>query len=205
MANYNFAFGGDIHYNENYAMYPQNASIKDRPEFGASETALKPAHHWEGGHYASVRHMSFNDEQHQVGIKDIAAKIVAGDTFISHVVPSGSLLTDFHFKIHTPAVNAAFTLRLASDQSVIGVVDGSVANSGWFSLPTPVFVPDGENDAIEWVVDGWPDTTPDPVDSDPCGVYGPCEKPVNFCFTSTVFFKNHRAEDYCEETCWDGC
>lgn len=203
MANFNFAFGGDIHYNANYAMYPQNAYVSGRPEFGASETPLKPAHHWEGGHYASVRHMSFNDEQHQVGIMDIASEIVAGDTFITHVIPSGSLLTGFHFNIHVPADSVAFTLRLASDSSVIGVVDGSTSNSGWFQLTTPVFIPDDVNDAIEWVVDGWPDTTPDPVDADPCGVYGPCEKPVNFCFTSTAFFQNHRSEDYCQVDCWD--
>lgn len=203
MANYNFAHGGDIHYNENYAMYPQNAYVPGRAEFGSSETPLKPAHHWEGGHYAAVRHMSFNDEQHQIGLKQSASKLVAGDTFLSHIVPSGSLLTDLHYRVHGPLAGASFTVQLASDGTVLGTVDGSVAGSGWFALTTPVFIPDDVNEGIEWVLDAWPDTTPDPVDADPCGVYGPCEAEVNFCMTSTVLYKNHRSEAYCEDTCWD--
>lgn len=203
MANYNLAHGGDIHYNENYDLYPQNAYIPDRPEFGSSKTVLKPADHWRGGVYAPVRHISFNDEQHQIGVKKVGERLVAGDTFLTHIIPGGSLLTDFHYKVHTPYENVAFTIKLASDGTVLGTVDGSVTGSAWFALDVPVFVPDDVNDAIEWVIDSWPDTTPDPVDQDPCGVYGPCEKPVEFCFTSTAFYKNHRSEDYCTGDCWD--
>ena len=203
MANYNLAHGGDIHYNPNYDLYPQNAYVNGRPEFGSSTTALKPAHHWEGGNYAAVRHISFGDEAHQIGAQKIGRLLEAGDTFLSHIVPSGSLLTDFHYRVHGGLEGASFTLRLASDQSVIGTVDGSVTGDGWFQLATPVYVPDTANDGIEWVLDAWPDTTPAATDVDPCGVFGPCEEEVKFCFTSTVFYKNHRSEQYCEDTCWD--
>ena len=83
MANYNLAFGGDNHYNENYSLYPQNAYIEDRPEFGASETILKPDEHWQGGHFAAVRHMSFNDCRRQCALSQIAREFEEGDTFLS--------------------------------------------------------------------------------------------------------------------------
>jgi len=205
MTAYNFAQGGDTHYNPNMALYPQNALVKDRPEYGSSTTPLKPAHHWEGGHYAAVRHMSINDACHQCGLKEAAANLAAGDTFLSHIVPAGSLLTDVSYKIHTPNSDAMFTVQLASDGTVLGTVDGTVAGDGWLQLTTPVYVPCDTNEAIEWLIDAWPDTTPAPADSDPCGVYGPCPVEVDFCFTSTVFYKNARAENYCEGVCWDNC
>lgn len=206
MANYNFAHGGDSHYNENYAMYPQNAFINGRPEFGSSETLLKPAHHWEGGHYAPVRHMSFNDEQHQIGLFEAAAEMAAGDTFLTHIIPSMSLVTDFHYVIHTPAAGVTFTVQLASSGTVLGTIDGSVAGDGWMQVPNGgEYIPSDTNDAIEIVVDAWPDTTPAAGDVDPCGVFTPCETSVNFCWTSTAFYKHARAEAYCEATCWDGC
>jgi hypothetical protein len=50
----------------------------------------------------------------------------------------------------------------------------------------------------------WPVTPPAPVDADPCGVYGPCETPISFCWTTTAFYKNARAEAWCQSTCYDG-
>lgn len=205
MTAYNFAHGGDIHYNDNYAMYPQNAFVEGRPEYGTSTTLLKPAHHWEGGHYAPVRHISLNDECHQIGIREAAANLKAGDTMLTHIIPSMSLLTDFHYVIHTPLAGANFTVQLANEGTVLGTIDGSVAGDGWFQVNPGIYIPTTGNDAIEFVLDAFPDNTPTPVEVDPCGVYGPCETPLDFCFTSTAFYKHARAEEYCSPTCWDGC
>lgn len=232
MANYNLAKGGDPHYNENYALYPQNAFIESRPEFGESKTVLKPAHHWEGGHYAEVRHMNFNDEQHQCALMKVAQNLKVGDTFLSHIVPGGSLLTDFSYVIHTPLEGASFTIKLASDGTVLGTVNGATKEEAWLKVgvnepqtntatvthPSDgstetitmtftdfnqgIYVPYDRNDAIEWVIDAWPDREVEQADEDPCGVYGPCTEPVNFCFTSTTFYKNPRAEVWCPENCW---
>lgn len=204
MANYNFAQGGDIHYNEGYALFPQNAFIKDRPEFGSSTTILKPAHHWEGGHYAPVRHMSINDECHQCGLREAAKNLAAGDTFLTHIIPGMSLFTDFHYVIHTPLEGASFTVQLAGSGTVIGTIDGSVAGDGWFQVP-PEYIPSDTNDAVEFVIDAWPVTDQEPGETDPCGVFGPCQTAPDFCFTTTAFYKHARAEAYCEDTCWDSC
>lgn len=206
MTAFNFAQGGDIHYNENYALYPQNAFVEGRPEYGSSTTLLKPAHHWEGGHYAPVRHMSLNDECHQCALSHEAAKLRQGDTFLTHIIPSMSLATDFHYVIHTPLEGASFTVRLAAEGTVLGTIDGSVAGDGWFQIPNGgVYIPSTGNDAIEFVLDAWPDNTPEAQESDPCGVFGPCEEPWDFCFTTTAFYKHARAEEYCSPVCWDGC
>ena len=206
MANYNFAQGGDIHYNEGYALFPQNAFVKDRPEFGSSTTLLKPAHHWEGGHYAPVRHMSINDECHQIGLRDAAKNLVAGDTFLTHIIPGMSLVTDFHYVVHTALAGATFTVKLAANGLVLGTIDGSVKGNGWFKIPDGgVYVPSTTNDAIEFVLDAWPAVVTDPVEQDPCGVFAPCAVTPNFCFTGTAFYRHARAEAYCEATCWDSC
>lgn len=205
MTSFNFAQGGDIHYNDNMALYPQNAFVKDRPEFGSSTTLLKPAHHWEGGHYAPVRHMSFNDECNQCGLKEASADLKTGDTFLTHIIPSMSLATDFHYVVHTPADGVTFTVKLASSGTVLGTIDGSVKGDGWFSLDTPEYVPSDTNEAVEFVLDAWPDNTETPTEQDPCGVFGPCKEAVTFCMTGTAFYKHARAEAYCEATCYDGC
>ncbi len=205
MTAYNFAQGGDTHYNANMALYPQNALVTGRPEYGSSTTPLKPAHHWEGGHYSAVRHMSLNDKCHQCGLKEAAAGLAASDTFLTHIIPASSLATDFWFKVHTPLDGAQFTVQLASDGTVLGTIDGSTANDGWIEFPANVYVPSDTNDAIEFVIDAWPDTTPAPADSDPCGVYGPCPVEIDLCFSSALFYKNARAENYCEGVCWDNC
>jgi hypothetical protein len=204
--NINFAQGGDIHYNENYALYPQNAFIKDRPEFGSSTTILKPAHHWEGGHYAPVRHMNFSDERGEINLVEKAQGLVAGDTFLTHIIPGMSLVTDFHYVIHSPKAGASFTVRLAGSGTVLGTIDASVAGDGWFQVAAGgEYIPSDTNDAIEIVLDAWPVVAPAPVTADPCGVYGPCTTPVKFCWTTTAFYKNSRAEIHCQATCYDSC
>ena len=212
MANYNFAQGGDNHYNENYGLYPQNAFIEGRPEFGSSTTILKPAHHWEGGHYAPVRHMNFNDHNQEEALREVAQNLVAGDTFLTHIIPGMSLLTDFHYVIHTPKPGATLTVRLAAAGTVLGTIDASVAGDGWFQITTGgetptngVYIPSDTNDAIEIVLTAWPIEPVTPVASDPCGVYGTCPTVVNFCWTSTAFYKHARAEQWCQGQCWDGC
>lgn len=204
MTSFNFAQGGDVHYNENYALFPQNAFVLNRPEFGSSTTLLKPAHHWEGGHYAPVRHMSINDECHMCALRHAAMGLKVGDTFLTHIIPSMSLFTDFHYVIHTPLAGATFTVKLASNGLVLGVVNGGVKGDGWFQA-TDVYVPSNTNDAVEWVLDAWPAAVVPPADTDPCGVFGPCVTPPDFCFTSTAFYKHARAEAYCEGVCWDDC
>jgi hypothetical protein len=206
MTSYNFAQGGDIHYNENLALWPQNAFIDGRPEFGSSTTILKPAHHWEGGHYAPVRHMNFNNADSEISLQEKAQKLVEGDTFLTHIIPSMSRLTDFHYVIHTPKVGATLTVRKASNSFVLGTIDASVAGDGWITVPNAeAYIPSDTNDAIEIVLTAWPVDPVTPVASDPCGVYGPCATPVNFCWTSTAFYKHARAESHCSGTCWDGC
>lgn len=206
MAKYNLAQGGDIHYNEGMALFPQNAYIEGQPAFGASTTILKPADHWAGGHYAPVRHMNFNDHNHECALREVAQKLVAGDSFATHIIPGMSLLTDFHYVIHTPKVGASFTVRLAASGTVLGTIDASVAGDGWFQVAGGgQYIPSNTNDAIEIVLDAWPIDTPTPVAADPCGVFGPCETPVNFCWTSTAFYRHARAEQWCQATCWDSC
>lgn len=205
MANYNLAFGGDIHYNENYSLYPQNAYIENRPEFGESKTVLKPDEHWQGGHFASVRHMSFNDCMRQCALREVAKKFEVGDTFLTHIIPGGSMLTDFSFRIYTPAPTASFTVKLASNGTVLGTIDGSQAGDGWFVVNADaggIYIPYDTNDAIEFVIDAWPENETTNELEDPCGVYGPCEIPTDFCFTSTAFYKNARAEAWCQTPCY---
>jgi hypothetical protein len=206
MANYNLAQGGDIHYNEAMGLWPQNAFIKGNPEFGSSTTILKPADHWAGGHYAPVRHMNFNDHNHECALKEVAQKLVAGDSFLTHIIPSMSLLTDFHFVIHSPKVGASFTVKLAAAGTVLGTIDASVAGDGWFQVAAGGhYVPSDTNDAIEIVLDTWPVDPVVAVASDPCGVFGPCETPINFCWSSAAFYKNARMEKWCEATCYESC
>lgn len=220
MTAFNFAQGGDVHYNEGYALFPQNAFVKDKPEYGSSTTLLKPAHHWEGGNYAAVRHMSINDECHQCALREAAAGMVTGDTFLTHVIPSMALFTDFSYVIHTPLAGATFTVKLASNGLVLGTIDGSVKGDGWFqaaglftpattdpvvaaSVSAGVYIPSTGNDAIEFVLDAWPAVAENTDAVDPCGVYDACVTPPDFCFTSTVFYKHARAEAYCEDVCYD--
>jgi hypothetical protein len=204
MTSYNFAQGGDIHYNENLALWPQNAFIDGRPEFGSSTTLLKPAHHWEGGHYAPVRHMNFNNPSSEIALKEKAQKLVAADTFLTHIIPSMSLFTDFHYVIHTAKVGASLTVRKASNGFVLGTIDASVAGDGWITVPAAEqYIPSDTNDAIEIVLTAWPIDPVAPVSADPCGIYAPCATPVNFCWTTTAFYKHARAEAWCEETCYD--
>lgn len=203
MATYNLAQGGDAHFNENYALYPQNAFIEGRPEFGDSETVLKPAHHWEGGVYAPVRHMNFNDACHQCALKEVAEKFADGDSILTHVIPGNALLTDFNYSIHTPVEGLSLEVVLASDGSTIGTIDASVAGSGWFEI-SPTYVPDTRNDGIEIILNGWPDTTVS-GESDPCGIYGDCPGSVDLCMTVVAHYKHSRYEKYCEDVCWDNC
>jgi hypothetical protein len=206
MTSYNLAQGGDTHYNENMALWPQNAFIAGNPEFGSSKTILKPADHWVGGLYAPVRHMNFNDHNHEASLQEVAQKLVAGDTFLTHIIPAMSLLTDFHYVIHTPKVGASFSVRLAASGTVLGTINAGVAGDGWFQLAAGgQYIPSTTNEAIEIVLTTWPIVPPVPVAADPCGVFGPCETPVNFCWTSTAFYKNARAEKWCSPTCWDSC
>lgn len=206
MAKYNFAQGGDVHYNANRALYPQNAFVKDQPEWGASTTKLKPAHHWEGGHYAPVRHIKLNDACYQCGLSEAASNLEAGDSFSTHVIPSMSLMTGFHYKIHTPLEGAKFTVKLAADGTTIGEIDASVAGDDYFHLADPIYIPGDTNDMVEFVLDEWPDPVDTTADeNDPCGIYAGCGSLPNFCFTSTAFYWNPRAEDYCEDTCYDSC
>lgn len=206
MAKYNLAQGGDNHWNENLSLYPQNALIEGHPEYGSSKTILKPAHHWEGGHYAPVRHMNFNNADSEVGLQEVAQKFVAGDEFLTHIIPGMSLLTDFHYVIHTPHPGATFTVRLAASGTVLGTINAGVAGDGWIKVAAGgEYIPSDTNDAIEVVLDAWPVNPSIPGDTDPCGVYGPCEVPVNFCWTTTAFYKHARAEKWCESTCYDGC
>ncbi len=206
MTNYNFAQGGDIHYNENMALYPQNAYIAGKPEYGSSTTLLKPAHHWEGGHYAPVRHLSFGDDQHQIGLNNASTKLKTGDNFLTHILPSMSLFTDLHYVVHTPVAGVNFEIRLASTGAVLGTIDGSVAGDNWITVAGGgIYIPSASNDGVEFAVDAWPVTTPAPVATDPCGVFAACEVPVKFCMTVTAFYKHARAEEYCSPTCWDGC
>jgi len=203
--NLNFAQGGDIHYNENYALLPQNAFVLGRPEFGWSTTLLKPAHHWEGGHYAPVRHISINDECTNCGMREAARGLAVGDTFLTHIIPSMSLLTDLHYIIHKPLVGATFTVRTASNSAVLGVISAATVGDGWFQIPD-VYIPSNTNEGIEFVIDGWPAVVIPPViPTDPCGVFGPCAEELDLCFTVTAFYKHARAEKYCEDVCWDNC
>jgi hypothetical protein len=206
MAKLNFAQGGDIHYNENYALYPQNAFINGRPEFGWSKTLLKPAHHWEGGHYAPVRHISLNDECTNCGLREAASDLKAADTFLTHIIPSMSLLTDLHYVIHTPLVGAEFSVQTAAGTpTAIGVIDAGVVGNGWFTLATPLYVPSTTNNAIEFIIDEWPVDVVVPEDEDPCGVFANCKPGKDLCMTITAFYKHARAEAYCEDVCWDNC
>lgn len=205
MANYNLAFGGDSHYNENYSLYPQNAYIEGRPEFGNSDSILKPDEHWQGGHFAAVRHMSFNDEARQCALKEVAQGFAVGDTFLSHIIPAGSMFTDFSYRIYTPLAGATFTVKLAKSGTVLGTVDGSTAGDGWIRVGTNgagVYVPYSTNEAVEWVIDAWPDPEEPVGTPDPCGIYPACCTPLDFCFTSTAFYKNARAEAWCDKPCW---
>lgn len=219
MANYNLAQGGDIHYNANMALYPQNAFVEGRPEFGSSTTLLKPAHHWEGGHYAPVRHMNFNNDCSECALAKIANQIVAGDTFLTHIIPGMSLLTDFHYVIHKPEPGVAFQVRLAhpltgSDTddtgddtyTVLGTINAGVAGDGWFQVANGgVYIPSDTNDAIEFVVTTWVTPEAPTQEVDPCGVFGECPSGVNLCLTSTAFYRHARAEKWCEDTCYDSC
>lgn len=205
MANYNFAQGGDIHYNENMALYPQNAFIKDRPEFGWSETLLKPAHHWEGGHYSPVRHLNFSDKFHNIGLVEAAKDLKQGDTFLTHVIPTMSLITDIHYVVHTPYAGSVITAKFASSGTTIGTIDTATANDAWITLETPLYVPSDTNEGIEFVLTTWPEAEESDETADPCGVYGPCTSPVPLCMTVTAFYKHARAEEYCGSSCLDMC
>lgn len=226
MANYNFAQGGDIHYNENMALYPQNAFIKGRPEFGWSTTLLKPAHHWEGGHYAPVRHINLNDECSACGLTAAGKKLVQGDSFLSHVIPSMSLLTDIHYVVHTPYEGSSLTLRLAGASTatdgpdgesgtsddvpgapvVVGTINTAVRGDGWFQISDGgLYVPSDTNEGIELVLTTWPEPETETVAVDPCGIFGPCTEKVPLCMTITAFYKHARAEAWCEAYCYDNC
>lgn len=206
MAKYNLAQGGDIHFNENLNLWPQNAFIEGEPEYGSSTTILKPAHHWEGGHYAPVRHMNFNNRASEIALKTVAQTLVEGDSFLTHILPGMAFVTDFHYVIHTPHPGASFTVRLARSGTVLGTIDAGVAGDGWFQVEDGgEYIASDSNDAIEIVLDAWPVEEPTPVDADPCGVYGPCATPIDFCWTTTVFYKHFRAEKWCDTTCWDEC
>lgn len=215
MANYNLAFGGDNTANQNNSLYPQNAYIAGRPEFGDYDTILKPADHWRGGVYAPVRHMSFDDPQHQCALNEVGRKLVTGDTFLTHLIPAKSLVTGFSYTVHTPVEGVNFTVQLAAgtvlntedppvaEPVVLGTIDGSVAGDGWFQLDTPFYVDGSTNDAIEIVVDAWPTPEEEDVEEDPCGVYGPCPVGVPFCWSSVVYYQNGRYENWCYDTCYD--
>lgn len=209
MANYNLAQGGDVHYNENYALYPQNAFVDGRPEFGWSETLLKPAHHWEGGHYAPVRHLNFR-ENCECNLSRISKEFVVGDTFLTHIIPSMSLLTDFHYVVHTPVEGVTFDVVLASTAAeetpvVIGTIDAGVEGDNWFVIDGGHYVPSTTNEGIEFVITGWPEEEEPTQPEDPCGVFGDCPTSLSLCFTSTAFYKHARAEKYCEQYCYDSC
>ena len=211
MANYNLAQGGDIHFNENYALYPQNAFIDGRPEFGWSETLLKPAEHWEGGHWAPVRHINFTDCECNLG--RIGKQLVTGDTFLTHILPTMSLLTDFHYMIHTPLEGASFTVQVAGVDDggdppapvVLGTIDASVAGDNWFVVEGGLYVPGTTNGGIEFVLDTWPDPEEPTQPEDPCGVFGECPSSVDLCMTLTAFFKRTIGERYCESYCYETC
>lgn len=203
MANYNLAQGGDIHYNENYALYPQNAFIDGRPEFGSSETLLKPAEHWEGGHWAPVRHINFSDCECNLG--KIGKELVVDDTFLTHVIPTMSLITDFHYMIHTPLEGATFDVVLASDGTVIGSIDAGEAGDNWFVIDGGHYVPGDTNDGIEFVITGWPEPEEPTQPEDPCGVFGECPSGIDLCMTLTAFYKRTIGERYCEQYCYETC
>jgi hypothetical protein len=205
MTKYNFAQGGDIHYNEGMALYPQNAFVGGAANtaYGSSKTILKPAHHWEGGSYAAVRHMSFNDEQHMIGLRDASAKLVAADSFLTHILPGMSIFTGFHYVIHTPLVGATFSVKLASNGLVLGTINAAVKGDGYFAPPAPVYISSAANDAIEVTLDAWPVAAAAPVAADDCDVFGPCPVYNDFCWTTTLFYQHFRAEAYCQSTCYD--
>lgn len=212
MANYNLAQGGDIHYNENMALYPQNAFIEGRPEFGSSTTILKPAHHWEGGHYAPVRHMNFSSNCSECDLERVGKQLAQGDTFLTHIIPGMSLLTDFHYVIHKPMEGVTIQVRLAASAAaggtpvVLGTIDGSIAGDNWFTVDDGgTYIPSDTNDAIEFVLTAWPDPETPTQPSDPCGVYGECPEAVTLCLTATAFYKHARAEKWCEQYCYDNC
>lgn len=213
MANYNLAQGGDIHYNPNMALYPQNAFIEGRPEFGWSKTILKPAHHWEGGHYAPVRHMNFSDNCSECDLARVGKLLAEGDTFLTHIIPGMSLLTGFHYVIHTPMDGVEFTVQLAHAEGeeagspfVLGTIDASVAGDNWFAVTDGgVYIPSNTNDAIEFVITAWPEAEEPTQPQDPCGVFGECPAGVTLCLTTTAFYQHARAEKWCEQYCYDTC
>lgn len=209
MANYNLAQGGDAHYNANMALYPQNAFIEGRPEFGSSTTILKPAHHWEGGHYAPVRHMNFNSNCTECDLGRIGKELRQGDTFLTHIIPGMSLLTDFHYVIHTPMEGVTITVQLAGESEtpvVLGTINAAVAGDNWFTVADGgVYIPSNTNDAIEFVLTAWPAPEAPTQPVDPCGIYGECPENVPLCLTATAFYKHARAEKWCEAQCYDSC